>query len=99
MTESLSVDTARQLLDFTGGDASGVIGPQAAEEQLKGAVAIHNLLARQNVAYLADEVGLGKTYVALGAVALFRHFDPSFRVLVVAPREKLDVCAAAHTSS
>src|ERR1700726_4659064 len=88
MTESLSVDTARELLDFTG-DSSGVIGPQAAEEQLKGAVAIHNLLARQKVAYLADEVGMGKTYVALGALALFRHFDPGFRALVIAPKENI----------
>ena len=32
---------------------------------------------------------MGKTYVALGALALFRHFDPSFRVLVIAPRENI----------
>lgn len=89
MTEPVTVDTARKLLDFAGGDSGGIIGPQVAEEQLTGAVAIHNLLALQGVAYLADEVGMGKTYVALGAVALFRHFDPSFRVLVVAPRQNI----------
>lgn len=89
MAEALSITTARQLLDFTGGSAGGIIGPQVAEEQLEGAVALHNLLTRQNVAYLADEVGMGKTYVALGVVALFRHFDPGFRVLVVAPRENI----------
>ena len=32
---------------------------------------------------------MGKTYVALGALALFRHFDPGFRVLVIAPRENI----------
>jgi superfamily II DNA or RNA helicase len=32
---------------------------------------------------------MGKTYVALGAMALFRHFDPEFRVLVIAPRENI----------
>jgi hypothetical protein len=32
---------------------------------------------------------MGKTYVALGAVALFRHFDPNFRLLVIAPRENI----------
>ena len=60
-----------------------------AEEQLEGAVAMHNLLARQGFAYLADEVGMGKTYVALGAVALLRYLNPGFRVLYIAPRENI----------
>src|SRR5206468_8590016 len=60
-----------------------------AEEQLRGAVAVHNVLLENDFAYLADEVGMGKTYVALGAVALFRHFNPSFRILVIAPRENI----------
>ena len=34
---------------------------------------------------------MGKTYVALGALALFRHFDPNFRVLVIAPRENIQL--------
>jgi len=84
----LSVETAGQLLDFRGGGTSP-ISEHGAFEQLRGAVAIHNILQEQGVAYLADEVGMGKTYVALGAMALFRHFDPSFRVLVIAPRENI----------
>ena len=32
---------------------------------------------------------MGKTYVALGAMALFRHFQPNFRLLVIAPRENI----------
>ncbi|HEV7676346.1 MAG TPA: helicase-related protein [Candidatus Angelobacter sp.] len=87
----ISLETARQLLNFAGGSASQQdrIGPGAAESQLQGAVAIHNMLEQRRVAYLADEVGLGKTYVALGAVALFRHFKPRFRLLVVAPKENI----------
>lgn len=77
--------TARQLLDF--GKRMGQ-GPRA-EEQLEGAVAMHNILEREGVAYLADEVGMGKTYVALGVMALFRHFNPKFRVLVIAPRANI----------
>jgi hypothetical protein len=30
---------------------------------------------------------MGKTYVALGVMALFRHFNPSFRLLVIAEPE------------
>lgn len=81
----IDLEAARALLDFE----AGRITRDRAEEQLRGAVAIHNILRKRRVAYLADEVGMGKTYVALGALALFRHFDPSFRVLVIAPRENI----------
>lgn len=81
----IPLSTAAQLLDF--GSRIGA-GPRA-DDQLRGAVAIHNILTQQGVAYLADEVGMGKTYVALGALALFRHFDPQFRVLFIAPRANI----------
>jgi hypothetical protein len=87
----ISLATARELLDFAGG-GNGVatrISRAQALGQLEGAVAIHNILERDGVAYLADEVGMGKTYVALGAIALFRHFNPSFRLLVIAPKENI----------
>ncbi len=82
----IDVETARQLLDFSARlpNDSG-----RAEQQLEGAVALHNILKTHGVAYLADEVGLGKTYVALGVVALLRHFDPTLRVLVIAPRQNI----------
>ena len=83
----VGLDTAREFLDFRG--PKGTVSDEAAEGQLRGAVALHNILETHGVAYLADEVGMGKTYVALGAVALFRHFDPQFRVLVIAPRENI----------
>lgn len=60
-----------------------------ANSQLEGAVAIHNVLQRERIAYLADEVGLGKTYVALATLALFRHYDPGMRVLIIAPRSNI----------
>ncbi len=81
----IDIATAKQLLDLGHRIGAG----QRAQEQLEGAVALHNLLERHRVAYLADEVGMGKTYVALGALALFRHFNPGFRVLVIAPRENI----------
>jgi hypothetical protein len=71
----ISKDTARELLDFAGG-TEGVaarISAAQADAQLEGAVAIYNILQKYKVAYLADEVGMGKTYVALGTFALFRH--------------------------
>jgi hypothetical protein len=82
----ISISTARELIDFGSG---GRITRQAADQQLAGAVAIHNILEQRKVAYLADEVGMGKTYVAVGALALFRHFNPAFRMLLIAPRQNI----------
>jgi superfamily II DNA or RNA helicase len=81
----IALAVGKQLLDFGARIGQG----HRAEEQLEGAVAIHNILQEHRVAYLADEVGMGKTYVALGALALFRHFNPGFRVLILAPRENI----------
>jgi superfamily II DNA or RNA helicase len=89
MPERISLETAREFLDFAAGASGGVVSDAVAKEQLEGAVAIHNLLQEQSVAYLADEVGMGKTYVALGAMALLRHFQPSARIMVIAPKENI----------
>jgi hypothetical protein len=78
----LDLATAGKILDFTGGDeALKSLG----ELQLEGAVALHNMIADPKVGmgYLADEVGMGKTYVALGVVSLLRYFNPSLRVLYI----------------
>ncbi|WP_295390643.1 DEAD/DEAH box helicase family protein [uncultured Thiodictyon sp.] len=77
-----TLESARALLDLSGGDpALKALG----EQQLTTAVALHRLLLDHRIAYLADEVGTGKTYVALAVAALFRHLDPGFRVLYLAP--------------
>ncbi len=81
----IPLELARELLDM-GAIMGG--GPRA-EEQLQGSVALHNILKKHSVAYLADEVGMGKTYVALGVVALMRHFNPNLRLLVITPRANI----------
>jgi superfamily II DNA or RNA helicase len=89
---TVPVDLARELLDMGARlrrPEHGAAPLPQAEEQLQGAVAVHNILKSEGLAYLADEVGMGKTYVALGAIALFRHFQPDFRVAVIAPRENI----------
>ena len=80
----ISIDTANTLLDFSGGDTELT---NLAIMQSEGAVALYNALIDQEVGlgYLADEVGMGKTYIALGVVALMRYFKPSLRVLYICP--------------
>ena len=76
-----------KLIDFvpSGADRDKAFGRQ----QREGTVAAFNMLARNGCAYLADEVGTGKTYVALGVMSLLRYFDPHARIVVIAPRENI----------
>ena len=62
-----------------------------AEMQLQGIAAIYNILCKHGFAYLADEVGMGKTYQALGLVALLWNEKPDARVLFISPRQNLQV--------
>lgn len=62
-----------------------------ARMQLEGIAAIHNILCKHPFAYLADEVGMGKTYQALGLVALLWNEMPDARILFISPRQNLQV--------
>ena len=76
-----------ELINFapSGADRDKAFGSQ----QRYGTVAAFNMLARNGCAYLADEVGMGKTYIALGVMSLLRYFDPHARIVVIAPRENI----------
>ena len=49
MTQPLSLDSARALIDFSGGGASIDI---ASDQQLEGSLALHNLLTQEAVCLL-----------------------------------------------
>ena len=85
--KSVTADLVRGLIDFAPTEQARQMG--FAEQQLEGTVAVYNMLERNRCAYLADEVGMGKTYVALGVMALTRYFDPHARIVVIAPRENI----------
>ena len=57
--------------------------------QLDGAVALYNRLADRHLVWLADEVGMGKTFVALAVAALVRHEHPEARILFLLPSSRL----------
>ena len=84
---SITREFLDKLIDFapSGEDRDKAFGSQ----QRDGTVAAFNMLARNGCAYLADEVGMGKTYVALGVMSLLRYFDPHARIVVIAPRENI----------
>lgn len=82
----LNLRTTEALIDFSG---KGAVSSNMAQQQLQGTVALHNMLVEHNLAYLADEVGMGKTYIGLGVVALMRRFQPALRVLYLLPKNNV----------
>lgn len=84
--DKLDLSTAEALIDFSG---KGAVSDGLAQQQLQGTVALHNMLVEHGLAYLADEVGMGKTYIALGVVALMRRFEPALRVLYLLPKNNV----------
>lgn len=85
--KSISKSFARELVDFAPTEKTKKLG--FGESQLEGTVSAYNMLARNRIAYLADEVGMGKTYIALGILGLLRHLNPQARVMIIAPRENI----------
>ncbi|MBS1018725.1 DEAD/DEAH box helicase family protein [Gluconobacter cerinus] len=59
--------------------------------QTEGVAHLWNVLSRNPVALLADEVGMGKTFEALGVAALLWRRKPDAKILVIAPNR--DICA------
>ena len=85
--KTISLEYAQQLIEFAPTEQTWKMG--FAESQLEGSVAAFNMLARNRIAYLGDEVGMGKTYVALAVMALLRFQQPGARIMVIAPRENI----------
>ena len=85
--DTISREFVDQLIDFNPGKEKGL--ESVAKNQRDATVAVFNMLAENKCAYLADEVGMGKTYVALGVMCLLRYFNPKMRVIVIAPRANI----------
>lgn len=64
--------------------------PSMASRQAEGVAYLWNRLSSKRVALLADEVGTGKTFQALGVAALLWRLSPTAKVLVMAPNR--DIC-------
>lgn len=69
----------------------GKASASMASRQAEGVAYLWNLLSLHSVALLADEVGMGKTFQALGVAALLWKMKPDAKVLVMAPNR--DICA------
>ena len=70
------------------------IGEELANRQLEAITKSYLYLSKpgNNIIYIADEVGLGKTYIAAGIAMLFRHFAAdanSHKDLIIVPKKNL----------
>jgi hypothetical protein len=88
---SVSLEEAKQILDL---NPHGRIASEVTDRQLEVITKSYNYLSRSksnNLIYIADEVGLGKTYIALGIITLFRHFKKATRQkdLIIVPKKNL----------
>ena len=86
-TDPITPDNVAELIDFTVADNPETAS--MAKMQREGVAALYNILCKGPVAYLADEVGMGKTYQALGLAALAWNQKPGARILFVSPRQNL----------
>lgn len=82
----LTAGQIRTFIDFDGGGASS---SAQSRTQSEGVAALWHLLHTKNFAYLADEVGMGKTRQAMAVIALQLLEDPEAQIVIVCPGKTL----------
>ncbi len=60
-----------------------------AAKQAEGVAYLCRLLHQHGLALLADEVGMGKTFQAIGVIRLLQQVKPDAKILVIAPNKGL----------
>ncbi|CAE6839568.1 DEAD/DEAH box helicase [Paraburkholderia nemoris] len=85
VSEWVNFDASDEAWQYGSGDPESMPAIQT-----EGVAYLWNLLAAHRVALLADEVGMGKTFQALGVAALLWRSKPDAKVLVMAPNR--DIC-------
>lgn len=80
----LTASVVRSYIDFDGHQACSSHGPSVqARLQSEGVAGLWELLQKQDFAYLADEVGMGKTRQAMGVIATQFLSKPDSRIVIV----------------
>ena len=94
-SERISLEeTVKQMVNLNPFPEKGYISEEVAERQFQVVLKGFQYLMHPDNQYLyiGDEVGLGKTYIALGIASLLRHFsdNPSqFTDLIIVPKKNL----------
>ena len=91
--EYINDSTIRSILNLQG---SPLIQKSIADRQIEVIRKGFNFLSQDenNALYIADEVGLGKTYIALGIASLLRHFSSNpenHQDVIIVPKNNLQL--------
>jgi hypothetical protein len=91
--EYINDSTIRRILNLQG---SPLIHKSIADRQIEVIRKGYNYLSQEgnNALYIADEVGLGKTYIALGIASLLRHFSTNpetHQDVIIVPKNNLQL--------
>jgi len=97
IVKTITTDYVDALIDFE--PTESIKNAGIGKLQKTGAAALFNMLVRNGVAYLADEVGMGKTYIGLAVMSLLRHQKPDARVLIITPRRNIQEKWSSDLSS
>lgn len=87
MFDNVSIDEISKHITFTGKSSVFKEDNTIPELQAKGVTALCKILSGRQYAYLADEVGMGKTYQAIGVIAMLLAEKKNANILIVAPNE------------
>jgi hypothetical protein len=82
---SLTARTVRSYIDFDGHDATTSADEPSIQARLQseGVAGLWSLMQQNGYAYLADEVGMGKTRQAMGVIATQFLSKPDSRIVIV----------------
>jgi superfamily II DNA or RNA helicase len=87
MFNDVSTVLVKNRISFSGKERNVFDNNAIPELQCKGVTALCRILNERQFAYLADEVGMGKTYQALGVAAMLLAEKNDARILIIAPNE------------
>lgn len=87
MFDNVSMTLVKKYISFAGNNAVFREDNTIPELQCKGVTALCKILHGRQYAYLADEVGMGKTYQAIGVIAMLLAEKKNAKILVIAPNE------------
>lgn len=89
----LSPEAVSNWINFKRGDDSWQYDTadvdSMAAKQAQGVAYLWNLLSKEGVALLSDEVGMGKTIQALGVASMLWKKKPNAKILVMAPNKNI----------
>lgn len=87
MFDDINMARIQENISFAGNNSVFKDDNTIPELQCKGVTALCKILNGRRYAYLADEVGMGKTYQAIGVISMLLEEKKKAKILVIAPNE------------